>query len=62
MAIAVARRAPTTHPSWNRVSKRANDASARRHRGMGLDHRVEALAGDGGDPAEHERHQQHDGA
>ena len=29
---------------------------------MGLDHRVEALAGDGRNAAEDERHEQHEGA
>ena len=37
-------------------------AGARRHRGVGLDHRVEALAGHGGDATEHERHEQHERA
>ena len=54
MAIAVAATAPATQPSWNRVSKRANERPRDRHRGVGLDHRVEALPGDGGDAAEHE--------
>ena len=54
MAMAVAATAPATQPSWNRVSKRANERARVAIGACVCDHRVEALAGDGGDAAEHQ--------